>query len=88
MTTLGFELLGLGTLLVLANWSLLIGIIVTKKQGGTSFLPLFGGALAFVGCVLLPAVRWQFGLIAFAIDPGCWLLAAPVVWGVQRLRAR
>jgi hypothetical protein len=88
MTTVALTLLGLGALGVLANWTLLINTLVTKKQEGTSLVLLIGGVLAFAGCLLLPGVRWQLGLIALALDPGCWLLAAPIISALRRLQAR
>ena len=85
MTTTAFVLLGLGAFVTLANWSFVVNTLITKKS--SSFVLLAGGVLTFVGCALLPAVGWKLGLFALVIDPGCWILAFPIVWLVRRFHA-
>jgi hypothetical protein len=86
MTPIACAILGLGALVIVANWSLAANVLVKKK--GTSPVPLFGGLLAFVGCALLPVIGWKLGLIAFVVDPGCWFFAIPFIWAVEQLRER
>lgn len=85
MTLLAAALLGFGALTALANWQMLVRARRTKRH--TSLILLFGACFTFLGYSLLPAIGWRLGLIAFAIDPGGWIVAWPIIWAVQRIRA-
>ncbi|MFN0252734.1 MAG: hypothetical protein ACKV2T_38020 [Kofleriaceae bacterium] len=86
MTVLAWVFFAVGAFVVLGNWLSFAHAVVTKK--GTSFVPFIGGIPVLVGCALHPAIDWKLGLIALAVDPGCWVVFAfPVVWFVRRVRA-
>ena len=79
-------LLGLGGLICVANWMIVVQWLWTRRH--ISMLPLVGGMFAAAGCALVPALGWKAGVVALAIDPGgaLMLVAVPVdaVW--RRLR--
>ena len=82
----GWILLGLGALAIAGYWA----AVATSPPGhGVSSIPLVGGGLVFAGCALVPQIGWKLGLIAIAIDPGCWFpIALPISWLVDRSRRR
>ncbi|HEY5920142.1 MAG TPA: hypothetical protein VIV11_00670 [Kofleriaceae bacterium] len=72
MAIVAYVLLGLGGFFTLCNW--LVVVSSASSGRGHSFGPFLGGLLAFAGCALLPAIGWKLGLLAFVVDPGCWVL--------------
>ena len=84
---IGYVLIGLGGLATLGNWILLGWIVVARPARASSFVPIVGGLLGGVGCLLVPALGWRFALLAVALDPFAWLLLGwPVVTLVRRCR--
>jgi hypothetical protein len=96
LQVLGYVLLVLGGALALLQFGYVvvaIGRRVARGRDakrddtparGVSFIP-FGGLIALAGCSL--TIGWEWGLIAVAIDPGCWfVIALPVSWIAGKLR--
>jgi hypothetical protein len=71
---IGCALLGLGGLLWVANWTIVVLWLRTREH--ISMLPVFGGVLACAGCALVPALGWKAGLVALASDPGTLVVGA------------
>jgi hypothetical protein len=72
MPTISIVLVGIGALFIVANWTTLIGSLVTKKP--TSMIGPLSGVIAAVGLLFDPELRhlaW-LGLVA---DVGFWSLA-------------
>jgi hypothetical protein len=74
---IGCALLGLGGLLWVANWMIVVQCLRTRWH--ISLLPLFGGLFAFAGCASVPAIGWKLGLVALASDPGTLVVGAFLV---------
>ena len=77
-----------GTLVLLgaaaANWAVLVGYLVKRKQG--SMIPLMGGTCAAVA-LALSSLEWlrSSWWLPLLLDPGCALWAAEHVrWAVRR----
>lgn len=70
MYVLSSILLLAGALCALGNW---IGTVQWyTRQRRTSLIPLIGGLLGFMGCVVYPNLPWTWGFLALALDPW-WL---------------
>jgi hypothetical protein len=85
MTTVaGYILLGLGALISVGNWGLMLRWYIARKYG--SMVPFIGGLASFAGCALSPAIGWKLGLLGLVVDPGCALLmvALPIDWVRRR----
>jgi hypothetical protein len=67
----GGALVGVGALAIVANWSLIIGVLVTRRSG-VSMIPFVGGLFGMLGLLVLPAngTAW-WAWIALVLDPTC-----------------
>lgn len=77
----------LAAVTAVGNWVVLVRWYTQKKR--STMVLLVGGMLGVVGAALHPAVEWYWGLLAGAVDPGCFsLLGVPnlVEWFVRRGR--
>jgi hypothetical protein len=81
-----FAVLGtIGGLMMIGNWSIIVGLLLKrlpqKPSEGISFIPL-GGLIAAIGCVVCPVSRVQsFAWLPVVIDPGTVIMLAllPVI---------
>jgi hypothetical protein len=66
-----FAVLGtIGGLMIIGNWSIIIGLFLKHLPRGASFIPL-GGLIAAIGCVVCPDSRVRsFAWLPVVIDPG------------------
>lgn len=89
-TALAILLFALALPTTIVNWFVLVEWYVSGKRA--SMLPIVGGVFGFLACVAHPSLHWAWGLLAFAIDPGCFsFLGIPNllegVWkAIRRLR--
>ena len=68
---IAYVLFALAALLVWANGVICVRWLLWKKRA--SSIPLFGGILAFVACLLHPSIHWSWGLLAIVVAEAYWL---------------
>lgn len=70
MLITGYVLIALSAIQIVANWLILVRWYTSGRRG--SMILLIPGLMGAVGCALVPQIGWKFGLVAIALDPGCF----------------
>ena len=66
----GGPILAFGAFVSVGNWITLINVMITK--GSTSFIPILGGSIAFIGLLIIPLPgRLPWVWVPFVADWGC-----------------
>jgi len=67
---LGGAAMALGAFVALGNWLTLIKMVIT--EGSSSFIPILGGSLAFLGLLIIPVPgRFPWLWVPLVADWGC-----------------
>lgn len=70
--TTGGVFMAFGILCAIGNWGILISLVLTKREGGVSFIPVIGGICITVGALVLPlSGLWRWAWIGLLVDFGC-----------------
>jgi len=69
-TVLSIALFVLALPSTIVNWIVLVRWYARRQRA--SMLPILGGGLGFLACVVHPEITWTWGFVALALDPGCF----------------
>ncbi len=70
MNILSYIIMVIAGLVILTNWIILIRWYTMKKR--STMILLVGGILGLIACMIHSSINWQWGLVALAVDPGCF----------------